>query len=254
MFVFHRRPAVALFALAVGLLSFAASGSAQDKKKENDAVKPVPRDAGWMKRHESFLARAKKGPVDVLFVGDSITQGWEGSGKKVWAAKFETWNPANFGIGGDRTQHVLWRVTEGKELEGIDPKVIVMMIGTNNFGSNTPDEIAAGVKAILAEFQKQKPKAKVLLLGVFPRGGKKPADPTVVTADELNTKTKMVNDLLAKFDDGKTVKYLDIGDKFLNDKGGLPKTTMPDFLHLSEPGYTIWADAITKPVEELLKK
>jgi lysophospholipase L1-like esterase len=250
-----RRPAAALLAAALLLVAFRSDGSAQDKAKpkENDAVKPVPRDGNWMKRHEAFVERSKKGNVDVLFVGDSITQGWEGSGKKVWAERFTAWKPMNLGIGGDRTQHVLWRITTGKELEGIDPKVIVMMIGTNNFGSNTPEQIADGVKAILAEFHKQKPKAKVLLLGVFPRSGKKPADPMVVAKDELNTKTPAVNALLAKFDDGKNVKYLDIGDKFLDDKGGLPKSTMPDFLHLSEKGYTIWADAISKTVEEMVK-
>lgn len=257
MFGLSRRPAAALFAAAVLLMSFRADGAAQDKDKakpkENDAVKPVPREGNWMKRHESFVERSKKGNVDVLFVGDSITQGWEGNGKKVWAEKFGKWNAANFGIGGDRTQHVLWRVTEGKELDGIDPKVIVMMIGTNNFGSNSPEQIADGVKAILAEFHKQKPKAKVLLLGVFPRSGKKPMDPMVAAKDELHAKTPAVNTLLAKFDDGKTVKYFDIGEKFLDDKGGLPKATMPDFLHLSEKGYAIWAEAISKTVEEMVK-
>lgn len=252
MLAFYRRPAVALFAAGVLLLTVRSSCTAQDKPA-NDAVVPVPRDANWMKRHQAFVERAKKGTVDVLFVGDSITAGWEVRGRAVWAEKFKSWNAANFGIGGDRTQHVLWRVTEGKELDGIDPKVIVMMIGTNNFATNTPEQIAEGVKAILAAFAKQKPKAKVLLLGVFPRGGKKPADPTVTAKDELHAKTKAVNELLAKFDDGKGVKYLDIGEKFLDEKGGLPKATMPDYLHLSEKGYAIWADAIAKPVEELVK-
>ncbi len=255
MFALARRPAAALLAAGLLLLAFRTDGAAQDKAKpkENDAVKPVPRDGGWMKRHEAFVERAKKGNVDVLFVGDSITQGWEGAGKKVWAERFASWKPMNLGIGGDRTQHVLWRITTGKELEGIDPKVVVMMIGTNNFGTNTPEQIADGVKAILDEFHKQKPKAKVLLLGVFPRSGKKPADPMVAAKDELHAKTPAVNKLLAKFDDGKSVKYLDIGEKFLDDKGGLPKSTMPDFLHLSEKGYTIWADAISKTVEEMVK-
>ncbi len=259
MTTFARRPAAVLLAAGLLLVAFRADGTAQDKDKakpkDNDAAKPAHRleQANWKKRHEAFVDRSKKGHVDVLFVGDSITQGWEGAGKKVWTEKFAKWNAANLGIGGDRTQHVLWRITEGKELDGIDPKVVVMMIGTNNFGSNSPEQIADGVKAILAEFHKQKPKAKVLLLGVFPRSGKKPADPMVVAKDELNTKTPAVNALLAKFDDGKSVKYLDIGEKFLDDKGGLPKATMPDFLHLSEKGYTIWADAIAKTVEEMVK-
>jgi len=256
MLLSFRQLSAALFA-AGALFLVVHSGRAQDAKP-NDAAKPFQRmDAGAKKLHETFLERAKKGGVDVLFIGDSITQGWGGSGKKVWAERFDTMNAANFGIGGDRTQHVLWRITEGKELEGIDPKVIVMMIGTNNFGSNTAEQIAEGVKVIVAEFHKQKPKAKLLLLGVFPRGGKNPKDfkdPMVAAKDERNVKSKGVNDIISKLDDGKTVKYLDITEKFLDDKGGLAKTLMPDFLHLSEKGYTIWADAVQKPIEEMMKK
>jgi lysophospholipase L1-like esterase len=260
MFQSLRKPAALLLVAGLSLLAFRTDGTAQDKAKpkENDAVKPVPREGNWMKRHEAFVERSKKGNVDVLFVGDSITQGWEGSGKKVWAEKFANWKPMNLGIGGDRTQHVLWRITTGKELEGIDPKLVVMMIGTNNFSSNTPEQIAEGVKAILDEFHKQKPKAKVLLLGVFPRskeGGRSLVEKGVkiVAKDELHPKTPAVNALLAKFDDGKMVKYLDIGEKFLDDKGGLPVSTMNDYLHLTEKGYTIWADAISKTVEEMVK-
>lgn len=244
-----------LRALALGTLIALGVASAADDKP-NPAAKPDDsrlKQAGWKTRHEKFLETAKKGNVDVLFLGDSITQGWEGGGKAVWADKFKDWKPANFGIGGDRTQHVLWRITEGKELDGIDPKVVVMMIGTNNTGSDTPEQIAGGVKAILDVLAKTKPKTKVLLLGVFPRSGKQvPKEATA--AVELQPKIKQINDLIAKFDNGgKTVKYLDIGGKFLNDKGELPKSLMPDYLHLSADGYKIWADAIVKPVEELLK-
>src|SRR5205085_9959624 len=118
--------------------------------------------------------------------------------KKIWDERYGKWKPANFGIGGDRTEHVLWRITEGKELDAVDPKVIVLMIGTNNTGSSTAEEIAGGVKAIVEEFKKQKPKAKVLLLGVFPRNGnKKPADPNVVAAGELQPKIKAINDVIS---------------------------------------------------------
>lgn len=240
----------------LGLLAALTVTTAQDTKPNSAAVPDASRlkQATWKKRHESFVERAKKGDVDVLFLGDSITQGWEGSGKTVWANQFKDWKAANFGIGGDQTQHVLWRITEGKELEGIEPKIVVIMIGTNNVGSNTAEEIAGGVKAIIDTLQKAKPKMKVLLLGVFPRTGKAvPKDATV--AAELQPKIKQINDLIAKFDDGgKTVKYLDFGAKFLNEKGELPKTLMPDYLHLSADGYKIWADAITGPVAELLKK
>src|SRR5579885_1222837 len=160
--------------LVYGIVSVALlAASAPGQDAPNPATRPVPRpDGWWQKRHEAAVERAKKGGVDVLFVGDSITQGWEGAGKKVWAERFEKWHPANIGFIGDRTEHVLWRITEGKELEGIDPKVIVLMIGTNNFRSNSAEQVAEGIKAIVSEFRKQKPSAKVLLLGVFPRSTK----------------------------------------------------------------------------------
>jgi lysophospholipase L1-like esterase len=239
---------------ALGTLALHLPSSSADEG-ENPAAKPFQRkDAGAVKLHESFIEAAKKGGVDVLFVGDSITAGWKGSGKEVWKEKFAAWKPANFGIGGDRTQHVLWRITEGKELDGIDPKVIVLMIGTNNAGDNTAEQIADGVKAIVGEFRKQKPHAKVLLLGVFPRSGTKVAkEEDHVAAEGLHKKVKPINELIAKLDDGKSVKYLDIGEKFKDETGGLSRKVMPDLLHLSAKGYEIWADAIQKPVEEMLK-
>src|SRR5262245_61222819 len=142
---------------------------AQEKKedKKNDAVFPAPRkDKGWTTRHDRFVERAKKGEVDLLFLGDSITQGWENAGKEQWKKAFDPLKAANFGISGDRTQHVLWRITEGKELEGIQPKAVVLMIGTNNMGSNTAEQIAEGITAIVKELRNQRPHAKVLLLGV----------------------------------------------------------------------------------------
>ena len=127
------------------------------------------------------------------------------------------------------------------------------MIGTNNAGSDTAEQIAEGVEAIVKSFRTQRPKSKILLLGVFPRGGKKPMNPEVVAADELNKKIPAINAIIAKLDDGKAVKYLDIGKSFLDDKGGLPKSVMPDYLHLSKEGYGRWAKAIQKPVEEMVK-
>jgi lysophospholipase L1-like esterase len=238
-----RRLGLAVLVAAVAT----AAAPADEKQPEHDAVKPAPRkDAGWVKRHESFVDRAKKGDVDVLFLGDSITQGWEGKGSsEVWKKHFEPLKAANFGIGGDRTQHVLWRITEGKELEGIDPKVFVVMIGTNNMSSNSAPEIAEGVTAIVKELNKQRPRAKVLLLGVFPRGAR--------ANDKFRDKIKEVNATLAKLD-GKQVRYLDFGDKFLDAEGNLPKETMPDALHLSPKGYQIWADAIDPVLKEMLKK
>ena len=121
-----RLKSLPVFALVLG---FTASAFAQ----ENDAIKPVPRDANWMKRHDSFNARIKQGNVDLLFIGDSITQGWEGAGKAAWSEKYGKRNAVNLGIGGDRTQHVLWRLDNGN-IDGIKPKLAVLMIGTNNSG------------------------------------------------------------------------------------------------------------------------
>ena len=241
----------AIMIFGLGLVGFCHADDLK-KEKKNDAIVPAPRtDKGWVTRHEKFVEIAKKGDVDVLFLGDSITHGWEG--KAAWKKTFEPLKAANFGIGGDRTQHVLWRITEGKELEGINPKVAVLMIGTNNVGGNTPEEIAEGIKAIVNELRHAKPHIKVLLLGVFPRSGKKPSDPLKVAPGEQNTKIKQINDIIAKLDDGKNVQYLDIGSKFLDSEGNLPKEIMPDFLHLSDKGYEIWASAIETKVKEMMK-
>jgi lysophospholipase L1-like esterase len=241
----------------LSLLTLTVLTAAVAAQSKDSATTPLQRtDKGSVARHEKFLKRAAMGHVDVLFLGDSITQGWEGNGKDVWAKEFEPLHAANFGIGGDRTQHVLWRITEGKELEGITPKVTVLMIGTNNAGSNSAEEIAAGVEAIVKELRRQKPHMKVLLLAVFPRSGKSAKelqDTTHVSADELNKKLPEVNKKIARLDDGKDVKYLDIGPKFLDKDGGLAKDVMYDYLHLTKKGYEIWAEAIKEPLEQLLK-
>jgi lysophospholipase L1-like esterase len=235
------------FILGFGLLAFVAPvAPAAEDKPQHSAVKPTQRtDKGIVKLHESFLERAKKGDVDVLFLGDSITQGWGNQGsKEVWESAFGKLKPANFGIGGDRTQHVLWRITEGKELEGIQPKVVVLMIGTNNMGDNSAEQIADGVTAIVKELNRQKPHTKVLLLGIFPRSAK--------ATDAVRDKIKDCNQRIAKLDDGKLVHYLDIGGKFLESDGSLSKDIMPDALHLSKKGYIIWADAIKDDLGKML--
>ena len=157
------------------------------------------------------------------------------------------------GIGGDQTGHVLWRITEGKEIDPLKPKLAVIMIGTNNTGGHSAEQIAGGVKAIVTELQKQKPDMKILVLGVFPRGGGIKKDDPVAPAEKLNPKIKQINDILAKLADDKKVFYKDIGGKFLNKDGGLERKVMPDLLHLSADGYKIWADAIKDDVAKLVK-
>jgi beta-glucosidase len=215
------------------------------EKPPHSAIKPEPREGQWMKRHESFNARVAKGNVDLIFIGDSITQGWEGSGKNVWEEFYGKRNAVNLGIGGDRTQHVLWRLDNGN-IKGISPKLAVIMIGTNNSGTNTPEEIFEGNKAIVEKLKKALPETKILLLGIFPRGAS--------AEDPRHQVNQKANAMMAKLADGEQVHYLDIGKNFLNDQGVLTKEVMPDLLHLSEKGYTIWAEAIEPTVKKLLSE
>jgi beta-glucosidase len=207
-------------------------------------LKPVPRDGDQMKRHERFNERVKQGNVDLIFIGDSITQGWEGAGKDVWAKHYAKRNAVNLGIGGDRTQHVLWRLDHGN-IDGIAPKLAVLMIGTNNSNGsdNTAEEIAAGITAIVEKLRAKLPQTKVLVLAIFPRGPK---------PNPQREKNAKASEIAAKLADGKMVLFLDIGNKFLEADGSLPKEIMPDYLHLTPRGYEIWAEAIEPQVAELM--
>jgi lysophospholipase L1-like esterase len=231
-----RRFLTAGFALALAFAAFA------DEPKENPAAKPENRD---VPRHKAFLKKVASGEGDVIFIGDSITEGWEKNGKEVWAKEFGKYKAVNLGIGGDRTGHVLWRITEGKELDPLNPKLAVVMIGTNNTRRDSPQQIADGVKAIVRTLEKKKPNMKILLLGIFPRSAK--AD------DELRVKVADTNKIIATFADNKKVFYKDIGKQFLTKEGTLEKEIMPDLLHLSPKGYQIWADAIKEDIEKLTK-
>lgn len=215
--------------------------------KENAAITPAPR-AGefWTKRQELLNSRVKEGSVDVLFIGDSITQGWEADGaKEVWQKFYGKRRAVNLGIGGDQTQHVLWRLDHGN-LDGISPKLAVLMIGTNNSGSNTGEEIAEGVTAIVKKLQTKAPELKVLVLGIFPRGA---------NDDDSKRQVNMkANSIIAKLADDKKVFYLDIGDKFLAGDRTLSKEIMPDLLHLSPKGYTIWAESTEPTIKKLLEE
>lgn len=199
---------------------------------------------GFADAHKKFVEVAQEGKAELVFLGDSITAGWNGK-KDIWEKAFSQYKPANFGIGGDRTQHVLWRITNG-ELDGIKPKAVVLMIGTNNSGGDSAEGIAKGITVIVETIRAKQPQAKILLLAVFPRGEKASPNPA-------RDKLKEVNFIIAKLDDGKSIHFLDIGEKFLQPDGSLSKEIMPDFLHLSAAGYQIWADAIGPKLAELMK-
>lgn len=206
----------------------------------------------WMKRHLGFVEIAgKETGCQILFIGDSITDHWRSKGIEVWNANYAPLNAVNFGISGDRTQHLLWRLKNG-EIGALRPKVVVMMIGTNNIGLNsdkkTPrnalPEIVDGVEANVRYLREQLPDAKILLLAIFPRGEKDSKERSDVAE---------VNRGLAKFHDGQHVFFLDIGPKFLEPDGTLPKALMPDLLHPNAKGYEIWAEAIREPLAKLLE-
>jgi beta-glucosidase len=231
--------------------TFAAAAVAQETKpaakKLDVATTPASRtDTWWQDRHNSMNARVKQGNVDLIFVGDSITHGWEGSGADVWKKYYGARNAVNLGIGGDQTSHVLWRLDHGN-IDGISPKLAVVMIGTNNAGQQppqSPEQTARGVEAVVRRLQKKLPQTKILLLAIFPRG----AD----NNDTIRKTNTAANAIIAKLANGQTVFYLDIGPQFLAADGTLSKTIMPDLLHPNAQGYEIWAKAIEPTVAKLM--
>jgi lysophospholipase L1-like esterase len=211
-------------------------------KDVNSAAYAAPR-FDWFERVIANNAKAQKvaSSIQLIFDGDSITDGWQGKGLQVWTERYGKLHAFDFGISGDRTQHVLWRLAQG-QVDGIHPKLIALMIGTNNTASNTPEQIADGIKTIVANYQKRCPEAVILLQGVFPRGEK--AD------DPARAKIKAINSIISKLGDDKKVVYIDFGDKFLAPDGTLTREIMADFLHPTAQGYQIWADAIAPIIEK----
>jgi lysophospholipase L1-like esterase len=214
---------------------------------QNVALTPTDKkDDGWVKRHASMAAQMEKGDIDLLMIGDSITHGWEGGGKKVWDSHYIHRKAINLGIGGDRTEHVLWRL-DNLPLDKISPKVAVLMIGTNNIGHNSssPKDAADGVKAIVEKLEKQYPTLKILVLNVFPRDNKPDGG--------LRKKTDEINSYLPELLKNKeNVTLLDINPVFLDAEKNLPKEIMPDFLHPNAYGYELWAKAMEPVLTTLL--
>jgi len=203
---------------------------------------------GFRQKHLANVAVAKAGKAELLLLGDSITDFWRNengpfAGKAVLEKHFGKWNVANFGIAGDTTQGVLYRLQNG-EGEGFSPRAVMLMIGTNNTGRNSAEEIAEGIGAVVLQLRKRFPESAILLLGVFPRG--KAGDSVRQTIRDINT-------AISRLDDGEKVHYLDIGAKFLNDEGDIPADVMSDALHPSSKGYEIWAEAVATPLGKLME-
>jgi beta-glucosidase len=197
-------------------------------------------------RHQGFVELARKGNIDLLLHGDSITDWWvQGEANRAMFEKyFGAIRTANFAVAGDTTQGVLWGLRNG-EGQGFQPKAIMLMIGTNNSGQNTGPEIAEGVGAVVLEMRQDFPDAKILLLAIFPRA---------VPGDPVRDKIAEANRIIARLHDGQHVFFLDIGAKFLDDRGFfLPQTFRPDNLHPLAPGYDIWGEAVKDKLAELMK-
>jgi lysophospholipase L1-like esterase len=212
-------------------------------------LEPAPRNdkPDWMPKHNALVAQAKKGPCDLYFLGDSITEYWNDAGKDVWAKNYAPLKAGNFGIAADKVEHILWRVKNG-EFEGLKPKVAVLLGGINNTWAVKREEreakgvqIAACLGEIVKTIQEKSPETKVIVLAVLP------------TADGRDTVVNAINASLAKLDNGKNVRYLDLAPK-LAPTGKAEKDLFPDGLHPGPKGYELWAEAMAPLLKELLGK
>lgn len=200
----------------------------------------------WYEMHAEDVALANEGTAPIIFIGDSITQGWNGSGQKSWKKHFAPLGVVNFGIGGDTTQNVLWRLHYGAT-GNLDPKAVVLLIGTNNFSftRDQPESIAAGVIAVVDALTHSYPDANILLMGVFPRGQ---------TRDhQFRPGIDRINNIISQLETREHVTYLDISPKLLEPDDSLSKEIMPDFLHLSEEGYRRWAEAMLPWIKKQIR-
>jgi alpha-L-fucosidase 2 len=222
-----------------------------------ESVTPGPLEQSWsinwwIPRHQQKLAEVQKLKAagqhsELVFIGDSITEGWEKSGSAVWAERYARYHAIDLGFGGDHTENVLWRLLHG-ELDGLSPKVTVLMIGTNNTGDRQEDPrtTAAGIRRLVAEIRQRLPDTRLLLLAVFPRDEKPDS-----LLRRINAR---INADIAGLVDGQHVFFLDINPQLLQPDGTLSRDVMPDLLHPNEHGYAIWADSMAPLLQDLLAR
>ncbi|WP_309400136.1 GDSL-type esterase/lipase family protein [Cerasicoccus maritimus] len=212
----------------------------------NPAVEPTVRNP-WLDQANRIDERLQRGPSDVIFIGDSITNNWASNsrGKPVWDRYYARMDAVNMGISGDKTENILWRLQNGS-LDETDPKVAVILAGINNIHRDNAEEIAEGVEAIVDEVLTSCPNCQIILMGVFPRGYK-PNAPE-------RSKVKAVNEILSKMDSNPRIVFIDIGDQLLDENGIYTKEMSPDALHPLAKGYEIWARAIRSTMEDMLAK
>jgi len=254
-----RRPTLPII-LLLGILTLVSAPLAVEIRRNQPILQPADvaapftdpdgkMHARFIALHEKFLKRRGLGPIGILFLGDSITQGWNLGGNAIWSDYYSRFDAANFGIAGDNTQGVLWRIENG-ELDGINPKVVVLLLGINNILAGYPtNDVMKGIEKVVQQIHGKLPHSKLLILGIFPIGAD-PADPRTALS---RAKIKTVNHELCALDDGNKTRFLDIGNKFLDPDGMLSPEVMPDSVHPSAKGYEIWADATAPLLNEMLK-
>ncbi len=235
--------------LILAMTGLLAAASAQQGTAPADRA--VPRaDSNSQTAHAELLEKARRGRIDVYFVGDSITRRWGALDYPDllahWRKNFHGWNAANFGWGADQTQHILWRLQNG-ELDGVNPKIIVVQAGTNNLGTvpggdEKVEDVARGITAILEACRAKAPGATIVLTGLFPRNDRPAVWPDIVR----------INERIARLADGRTVRYLDVNDKLADRDGVLFEGVTIDKLHLTLKGYQVWADALRPIFLEVL--
>lgn len=234
--------------------STAPTAGAELGDSSSAAVRPVPRnDANSKLAHQQMLENLKKGRIDVYFAGDSITRRWRATDYPQflanWNENFFGWNAADFGWGGDTIQNILWRLKNG-ELEGVHPKIVVLLAGTNNLGNRPASdakvsEIVKGTRTLLDTIREQAPEATIILMGILPRNDGADRAALMASIDKINAQ-------IALFADGKMIRYLNINDKLADQEGKLIEGMTVDRLHLSVKGYQVWADALKPLFTELL--
>jgi lysophospholipase L1-like esterase len=205
----------------------------------------------FMKMHVMFLQQRALGGIDLLFIGDMLIDNWRkpapAGGQEIWTKLYAPLNAANFGCGADKTQNLLWRIDHG-ELDAITPKVVVLLIGTNNI-QYPPDDILLGEMAVIQEIHQKLPNAKLLIIGLIPRG----IDINNPYVVRMRDKIKKVNDGLAQLDDGQMTHFLDLGPQFIDDKGNLNTDLIPDGLHLNAKGYQVWAQSMQQVLSDMMR-
>lgn len=230
---------------------FAALAGREPERRSPTRPIPRPELPGWLDQHSLMVDQAMRGQIDLLFLGDSITQGWlgqgrnpfEGDGLELWQARFAPRRAANFGIGSDRIEHLLWRLCHGELSGQLDPSVVVLMIGTNNLGLDPPEVIADGIATVVSEIRRRLPRSVILLMALTPRG-LSPTLSSPPTHDRAHPDVAVVNRLIAPLARLPRVGFIDFGSALLDENGLVPRAHFPDYLHLSRSAYLAWAKAI----------